>query len=108
MAVAILINTSASKILPKIESFILLLHILGFFAVCIPLVHVGTCCDQCLSLMTNWEQLAPEKVSAHDVFTVFENGGGWPTTTVSVFVGLLGSVFATYGNESAHSVFMIL
>ena len=42
-------------------------------------------------------QMAPQKVSAHDVFTVFENGGGWPTTTVSVFVGLLGSVFATYG-----------
>lgn len=41
--------------------------------------------------------MAPEKVSAHDVFAAFENGGGWPTTTVSVFVGLLGSVFATYG-----------
>ena len=41
--------------------------------------------------------MAPQKVSAHDVFTVFENGGGWPTTPVSVFVGLLGSVFATYG-----------
>ena len=43
-------------------------------------------------------QLSDQKVSAHDVFTVFENGGGWPTTAVSVFVGLLGSVFATYGN----------
>ena len=41
--------------------------------------------------------MSSKKVSAHDVFTVFENGGGWPTTTVSVFVGLLGSVFATYG-----------
>ncbi|KAL8793290.1 MAG: hypothetical protein Q9195_004067 [Heterodermia aff. obscurata] len=84
MAVAISINTAASKILPKIESFILLLHILGFFAIIIPLVH-----------------LAPEKVSAHDVFAVFENGGGWPSTTVSVFVGLLGSVFATYGTDCA-------
>lgn len=43
--------------------------------------------------------MAPEKVSAHDVFTVFENGGGWPTTTVSVFVGLISSVFATYGTD---------
>ncbi len=41
--------------------------------------------------------MAPAKVSAHDVFTVFSNGGGWPSTGVSVFVGLLGSVFATYG-----------
>ena len=42
-------------------------------------------------------QSSKDKVSSKDVFTVFENGGGWPTTTVSVFVGLLGSVFATYG-----------
>lgn len=41
MAVAILVNTFASKILPKIESFILVLHILGFFAILIPLVSVG-------------------------------------------------------------------
>jgi choline transport protein len=40
MAVAILINTTASKILPKLESFILILHILGFFAILIPLVQV--------------------------------------------------------------------
>ncbi|KAL8807170.1 MAG: hypothetical protein Q9182_000852 [Xanthomendoza sp. 2 TL-2023] len=32
MAVAILVNTYASKILPKLESFILILHIAGFFA----------------------------------------------------------------------------
>lgn len=84
MAVAILINVTASKILPKLESAILMLHILGFFAILIPLVC-----------------MAPQKVSAHDVFTVFENGGGWPSTTLSVFVGLLGSVFATYGTDCA-------
>ena len=49
------------------------------------------------SSIADFDQMAPQKVSAHDVFTVFENGGGWPTTPVSVFVGLLGSVFATYG-----------
>ncbi|KAL8881732.1 MAG: hypothetical protein Q9192_007733 [Flavoplaca navasiana] len=42
-----------------------------------------------------------EKGSTKDAFTVFENGGVWPTTTVSVFVGLLGSVFATYGTDCA-------
>lgn len=41
MAVAIIINTTTSKILPKLESFILILHIMGFFAVLIPLVYVG-------------------------------------------------------------------
>lgn len=40
MAVAILVNTTASKILPKLESFILILHIAGFFAILIPLVQV--------------------------------------------------------------------
>ncbi|KAL9010456.1 MAG: hypothetical protein Q9173_004615 [Seirophora scorigena] len=84
MAVAILINTWASKILPKPESFILILPIAGFFAILVPLVT-----------------MAPKKVSAHDVFTAFEKGGGWLTTTVSVFVGLLGSVFATYGTDCA-------
>ena len=49
------------------------------------------------SSVADFNQMAPQKVSAHDVFTVFENGGGWPTIPVSVFVGLLGSVFATYG-----------
>ena len=41
MAVAILLNTYTSKILPKLESFILILHIGGFFAILIPLVVVG-------------------------------------------------------------------
>ncbi|KAL8691748.1 MAG: hypothetical protein Q9218_003097 [Villophora microphyllina] len=41
MAVAIGINTAASKLLPKIESFILGLHILGFLAILIPLVHMA-------------------------------------------------------------------
>ena len=40
MAVAILINTLASKILPRLESFILGLHLLGFLAILIPLVQV--------------------------------------------------------------------
>lgn len=100
MAVAILINVTASKILPKLESFILVLHLLGFFAVLIPLVHVSDhrCVD--LDVDAKLDQLAPEKASAHDVFTKFNNGGGWSTTALSVFVGLLGNVFATYGTCS--------
>ena len=41
MTVAILFNTYTSKILPKLESFILILHIAGFFAILIPLIVVG-------------------------------------------------------------------
>ncbi|KAL9598427.1 MAG: hypothetical protein Q9219_004517 [cf. Caloplaca sp. 3 TL-2023] len=99
MTVAILINTFASKILPKLESGILILHIGGFFAVLIPLVAVSGH-EQTDHAKVDGRQMAPEKVSAHDVFTVFENGGGWPSTATSVFVGLLGSVFATYDIEA--------
>ena len=42
-------------------------------------------------------QLAPNKASAHDVFTQFSNGGGWPTQGLSFFVGLVGNVFAMFG-----------
>ena len=41
MTVAILLNVYTSKILPKLESFMLVLHIAGFFAILIPLVAVG-------------------------------------------------------------------
>lgn len=101
MTVAILLNVYTSKILPKLESFILILHIAGFFAILIPLVAVGGWRVPRPKLVTYHDQLTPQKVSAHDVFTAFNNGGGWPTTTVSVFVGLLGSVFATYGTWSS-------
>ncbi|KAI4191903.1 MAG: hypothetical protein LQ346_004571 [Caloplaca aetnensis] len=45
--------------------------------------------------------MAPQKASAHDVFTVFENGGEYPTQGLSFFVGLIGTVFAMFGADSA-------
>lgn len=44
MAVSIGINTVFSKVLPKIESFILGLHLGGFLAILIPLVYVSRRC----------------------------------------------------------------
>ena len=44
--------------------------------------------------------MAPEKVSAHEVFTAFNNGGAWPTQGLSFFVGLVGNVFAMFGCDS--------
>ena len=38
--VAVFINTVTSTILPKIEAFILVVHVIGFFAVLIPVVYV--------------------------------------------------------------------
>ena len=39
--VAVFINTVTSTILPKIEIFVLILHLAGFFAVLVPLVCVS-------------------------------------------------------------------
>ena len=41
--------------------------------------------------------MAPQKATAHDVFTVFQNGGGWPSQGLSFFIGIIGSVFAMFG-----------
>ena len=75
----VLINTLATRALPKIEIMVLVLFVLGFFAILIPLVS-----------------LAPHG-SAKDVFTTFINGGGWSSQRLSFFVGLSGTVYAFLG-----------
>ena len=45
--------------------------------------------------------MAPNKASAKEVFTVFSNGGDWPTQGLSFFIGLIGNVFAMFGCDSA-------
>lgn len=44
--------------------------------------------------------MAPQKATSHDVFTVFQNGGAWPSQGLSFFIGLIGSVFAMFGKPS--------
>ena len=80
---AVFINTIVSRALPKLESLIMVLHIVGYFAVLIPLVY-----------------MAPQG-KASDVFMVFLNNGEWPTTGLSFFIGLLGPVFAFGGADGA-------
>ena len=79
MAFGIFVNTVLGRILPRIESLLLIFYILGFFAVLIPLVY-----------------LAPHK-SADEVFTVFQNGGGWNSNGLSFFVGWLTCVSSFIG-----------
>ncbi|KAL8811645.1 MAG: hypothetical protein Q9223_007490 [Gallowayella weberi] len=83
VCVAVLVNTVISSLLPKLECVILFIHVLGFFAIMIPLVY-----------------MAPHG-SASDVFTMFINEGGWKTTGLSFFVGLYGNVFAFLGTDAA-------
>ena len=80
---AVNINTIVSRALPKIESLVMILHVVGFFAVVIPLLY-----------------MAP-RGSASQVFTLFLNEGGWPTTGLSFLIGMLGPVFAFGGADGA-------
>lgn len=66
---AVLLNSTTSSALAKAESFILILHLAGFFGVLVPLVY-----------------FAPHG-TASNVFTTFLNEGGWPSQGLSFLVG---------------------
>ena len=82
LLLVILGNTIASTYLPRIMVAILVLHILGFFAMLIPMVSMSS------------------HYSASDVFTTFLNEGGWSSQGLSFWIGLLGNVFAFLGKSS--------
>lgn len=80
---ACFLNTVASSLLPKFESLILILHIVGFFAILYPLIFLG------------------DHNSPSEVFTTFSNQGHWATQGLSFCVGLLGNVYAFLGADAA-------
>ncbi|EEU33991.1 uncharacterized protein NECHADRAFT_55800 [Fusarium vanettenii 77-13-4] len=82
-AFAVSINTLVSSVLPKFEGLILILHVLGFFAILIPLVILGPHGD------------------VEELFTTFVNNGGWPSQGLSFMVGMMGNVFAFVGTDAA-------
>jgi amino acid transporter len=81
--VALLCNLIGGKFLPRLEGFLLFVHVLGFFGIIIPL----TC-------------MADHK-SNHEVFLEFLNGGNFATQGLSWFVGISGCVFAFAGGDAA-------
>lgn len=83
--VCALINTVLGKVLPAIEIGILILHTVGFFAIIVPLLY-----------------LAP-KTTGQEVFTTFQNLGGWSSIVLSFFVGLNGNAVAFVGKSSTKS-----
>ncbi|KAJ6151137.1 hypothetical protein N7470_007731 [Penicillium chermesinum] len=83
LLVALGINVAGGKLLPRLESLILVVHILGFFGIMIPLVYMS------------------DHNSAREVFLEFNNGGGFPTDGLSWFVGATGCVFAFAGGDAA-------
>ncbi len=82
-AFCIVFNTFLAKKLPMVEGLILIIHVIGFFAVLVPL----------------W-LLAP-RADPGEVFTEFINLGGWSTNGLSFMVGLLAPVYTLIGADSA-------
>jgi choline transport protein len=74
----VLINLSG-EVLPKVESAILFVFVIGFIACMVPMV---------------W--LSPH-ASAKTVFTTWINDGGWSSQGTSFFVGLAGNAFVFLG-----------
>ncbi|KAI1110230.1 putative GABA permease [Nemania sp. NC0429] len=77
------INTAVGSLLAKFEGLVLVLHILGFFAVILPLLL-----------------LSPHG-SAKEVFDTWVNAGLWQTQGLSFSVGIIGNVFAFLGGDCA-------
>ncbi|KAF5227519.1 hypothetical protein FANTH_14751 [Fusarium anthophilum] len=84
--IAVFINTAISSMLPKLEGMILILHIIGFFAIFISLITFGTNDD------------------VKNIFLEFRNTGGWSNQGLSWCIGLLGSVYAFVGMQMSEEV----
>lgn len=84
-------NTLLARKLPLVEGTVLILHILGFFAIIVPLVV-----------------LSPTRSTAKDVFFTFNSGNydpsgnrPWSSTAVACLVGILGPTVALLGSDAA-------
>lgn len=80
---AVFVNTIIGRLLPRIEGFILVIHILGFFAVILPLIFFG------------------QHKDASEVFGTFLNTGNLPTRGLSFMVGIVGTAFPFLGKCAA-------
>ncbi|KAH8425073.1 putative GABA permease [Aspergillus melleus] len=83
VTLALGINLAGGKLLPRLETLVLVVHILGFFGVLIPLTYMA------------------DHNSAREVFKEFSNGGNLPADGISFFVGMTGCVFSFAGGDAA-------
>ena len=77
------LNILLSRFIPRVQTLFFVLHILAFFAVMIPI---------CIN--------AP-KATAKQVFTEFDNRGGWSSTGFAVLAGQLSAIYMMGGTDSA-------
>ena len=80
---AMLINITGGVVLPRFEGMVLVLHLIGFFAVLVPLLTLG------------------QQLDADNVFEVFVNGGHLPNEGLTYWVGLTGIMYAFVGGDGA-------
>lgn len=80
---SVFFNTFLVKKLPLVEGIVLIVHIFGFFGV----------------LITLWV-LGPRS-SASEVFTTFNNYGGWSSDGLSAVVGILAVMIPLLGADGA-------
>ncbi|KJZ76459.1 hypothetical protein HIM_04188 [Hirsutella minnesotensis 3608] len=80
---AYFVNTALGSLLAKFGGVLLIIHILGFFAVLLPLIILG------------------EHTDSSAVFETWLNLGHWPTLGLSVCIGMQGHVFAFLGADAA-------
>lgn len=78
-----LFNAFLASKLPLLEGIVVVIHIAGFFAILIVL----------------W--VLADTTPASEVFTTFNNGGGWSTQGASCLVGILSPVFSFVGPDAA-------
>lgn len=78
-----IINTALPTLFVKFEGYAFILHILGFFAVLLPLVFLS------------------EKTPSKDVWDNFLNLGDWQSQGLSFCIGIVGTVFAFVGADAA-------
>lgn len=90
IAVTVTGNIFATKFIPRVQTLFFVFHILAFFGVIIPI---------CVN--------AP-KASASQVFTDFENYGGWSSTGLAVLAGQLSAIYMMCGTDSVRPQHAIL
>ena len=83
VAFAIVFNISMAKQLPILEVFILIIHVVGLFAIIIPLLVMAPKNDGRTALLD------------------FYNGGGWPTVGLATMIGLLTPLGSMLGFDCA-------
>ncbi|KAG9526441.1 putative amino acid permease, partial [Aureobasidium melanogenum] len=81
-ALATCVNIYGIRFLSSLEAIMLALHVVGFFAVLIPLWLMG------------------ERSTTHDVFFTFEDNAGWGSIGTACLVGLLGPIMTLIGGDS--------